>query len=169
MYEKAVHPPYPIALRLAGRSCVVVGGGRVGARKVRGLIAANASVTVISPALCDDLQALADEGAIEVQIKAYVNGDLAALKPVLVFAATDNPAVNRAVADEARRCGALVNTVDDGTAADFHNMPSARRGMITVAVSTGGNNPTLAKTLVSRLADVITEQDIQAAETRSKP
>lgn len=166
LYE---NPPYPIALNLAGRSCVVVGGGRVGARKTRGLIAVHALVTVISPALCDELQSLADEGVIRAQIKPYESGDIGALKPVLVFAATNDPAVNRAVADEARQCGALVNTTDDRTAADFHNMPSARRGNITVAVSTRGNHPTLAKALAARLAESITDGDVKAAATRSKP
>jgi precorrin-2 dehydrogenase / sirohydrochlorin ferrochelatase len=169
VYEKTSNPPYPIALRLEGRSCVVVGGGRVATRKILGLVAANASVTVISRALCDELQALVDEDVIAAQIKTYESGDVAAHKPVLVFAATDDPVVNRAVADEARQCGALVNTTDDGTLADFHNMPSVRRGNITVAISTNGNHPTLAKALAARLADAITDEDVKAAETRSKP
>jgi precorrin-2 dehydrogenase/sirohydrochlorin ferrochelatase len=169
VYERVDSLLYPIMLRLDGRSCVVVGGGEVAARKVKGLLAANACVTVISPELYADLQSLADDGIISVEIKPYVSGDLADKRPLLVFAATDDPSVNRAVADEARSLGALVNTTDDGTSGDFHNLPSARRGNITVAVSTGGNHPALAKALAARLADAITDEDVKAAETRSKP
>lgn len=169
VYEGAAHPLYPIMLRLDGRSCVIVGGGKVAARKVKGLLAAKAGVTVISRELCAELQSLADEGIIAAQIKTYSSGDIADQHPLLVFAATDDPAVNRAVADEARQCGALVNTTDDRAAADFHNMPSGRRGNITVAVSTGGNHPTLAKALALRLAQSITDEDVRAAETRRKP
>jgi precorrin-2 dehydrogenase/sirohydrochlorin ferrochelatase len=169
LYEPATLPLYPIMLRLDGRVCLVVGGGKVAARKVKGLLAANAQVMVISRELCPELQSLADEGVISVQIKAYSGCDIAGQHPLLVFATTDDPAVNRAVADEARRVGALVNTTDDRTAADFHNLPSARRGNFTVAVSTGGNHPVLAKSLAARLAESISDEDVQAAATRSKP
>lgn len=160
---------YPIMLRLDGRPCVVIGGGKVALRKVKGLLAASAQVTVISREVCNELQALADAGMIAVQIKSYSSGDIADHHPLLVFATTDDPALNRAAAVEARRLGALVNTADDGTSGDFHNMPSAQRGNIIVAISTGGNHPTLAKTLTVRLAESISDEEVRAAETRSKP
>ena len=155
-------------LRLEGRNCVIVGGGRIATRKVKGLIQANARVTIISPQLTAELEALADEGRIAAQIKPYSHGDLARLLPLLVFAATDDAAVNRAVADEARSIGALVNTVDNAEGGDFQNMATARRGSITVTVGTGGISPALAKNLAARLAAHITDDDVRAASTRSQ-
>jgi precorrin-2 dehydrogenase/sirohydrochlorin ferrochelatase len=158
---------YPIMLRLDGRTCVVVGGGKVAARKVRGLLDANARVVVISREFCPELQALADESRIEARVKTFECGDLAPFDPLLVFAATDDPQVNREVAEEGRSLGALVNTADDGASGDFHNAAVARRGGITVTVSTGGSAPALAKQLAERLADSLTD-DIRSAETRGR-
>lgn len=158
---------YPIMLRLEGRLCVIIGGGKVAARKVGGLLAAGAHVTVISPVVCAELDALAAAQSITIKLKPYESGDLAALRPLLVFTATNNPDVNRAAAEEARSLGILVNTTADGEQGDFHNMAAARRGAITLAVSTGGRSPTLAKALAARLAESISDDDVRTAETRN--
>ena len=142
---------YPITLHLNGRPCVVVGGGRVAARKVRDLLAAGALVTVISPSLSPALAALAQQGDIDWRQKRYTPGDLRDLKALLVFAATDIPAVNRTVAQEARDCGAWVNVADETAAGDFGNLITLRRESLMVAVHTGGASALLSKRL---LADI---------------
>jgi precorrin-2 dehydrogenase/sirohydrochlorin ferrochelatase len=115
-----------------------------------------------------ELQALADDGAISAQIKDFSQGDLSPLRPLLVIAATNDADVNRTIAEEARSIGALVNTVDDAEGGDFQNVATAVRGNITIAVSTGGASPALARSLASRLAESISEEDVRAAETRSR-
>lgn len=134
---------YPVMLRLEGRVCVIVGGGRVAAHKVTDLLNAGADVTVISPQLHPTLAALVESKTITAQVTPYRSGMLDALRPLLVFAATDNPAVNRQIADDARRLGALVDAADDQTPRDFMNMATVQRGKITVAVSSGGASPAL--------------------------
>ncbi|MFN8560856.1 MAG: NAD(P)-dependent oxidoreductase [Anaerolineae bacterium] len=91
---------YPMLLDLRERRVVVCGGGNVAARKVRGLLDAGARVTVISPTLHADLEALGDR--IMLVRDVYSPGLLAQIRPLLVFAATDLPEVNRQIADEAR-------------------------------------------------------------------
>lgn len=162
-------PLYPIMLRLDGRTCVVGGGGRIAARKVRGLLEAGARVIVISRELCPELQTRADEGKIEARVKAYERGDLSSVSPLLVFAATDDPQVNRIVAEDARAIGALVNTADDGANGDFHNVAVARKGDITITVSTSGSDPARAKQLVAKLAETLSDEEVQIAKTRSDP
>jgi precorrin-2 dehydrogenase/sirohydrochlorin ferrochelatase len=157
---------YPIMLRLDGRTCVVVGGGAVAARKVRGLLMAGARVVVISPEMCPELQALADEGSIETHLETYRRGGLSPFTPLLVFAATDDPQVNRVAAEDARAVGALVNTTDDSANGDFHNVAVARRGSITITVSTGGSAPALAKQLAAKLADSLTDEEVQQVARR---
>src|SRR4051812_15198652 len=105
---------YPISLRLEGRRCVVVGGGKIAARKVPGLLNGGALITVISPHLEPILLDLSRQKKVDWRQSAYAVGMLAELRPLLVFAATDDPGVNRAVANEAWTIGALVDIVDDG-------------------------------------------------------
>jgi precorrin-2 dehydrogenase / sirohydrochlorin ferrochelatase len=146
---------YPILLNLAGRACVVVGGGRVAERKVAGLLDAGGRVTVISPTLTERLAGLAHEGTINHVPDKYSYGMLASIKPLLVFAATDSDAVNRAVADEARETGTLMDVVSEGGEGDFSTMPAIRRGRLTLAISTGGSSPALVAHLRERLEAAI--------------
>jgi precorrin-2 dehydrogenase/sirohydrochlorin ferrochelatase len=145
-------------LNLEGRGCVVVGGGEVAARKVAGLLAAGAWVRVISPALHPELEQLAAENAITVRRVAYAPGSLFDLHLVLVFAATDSPALNQRIAEEARALGALVEIVNSGAGSDFQNMATIQRGPITVGISTGGASPALAAHLRIRLEKAIGEE-----------
>jgi precorrin-2 dehydrogenase/sirohydrochlorin ferrochelatase len=136
---------YPVALDLAGRDCLVVGGGAVAARKVEGLLEAAARVTVVSPVLVPALLALANEGRLHWKPREHRGRDLAGAW--LVMAATDDRAVNAEVAAEARARGVWVNCADDPAHCDFALPAVLRRGPLTVAVSTGGASPAMARLL----------------------
>ena len=138
---------YPVVLRLAGRLCVVIGGGEVARRKVLGLRAAGARVRVIALHLHPELQALP---GIELECRTFLPDDLAGA--FLVFAATNDRSVNARVAAAARQQGALVNSVDDPQGSDFHLPAILQRGELTVAVSSGGGSPAFAAQLRDRLA-----------------
>jgi cobalt-precorrin 5A hydrolase / precorrin-3B C17-methyltransferase len=142
---------YPILLtQLSLTACVVVGGGRVGERKVSGLLAAAAGVRVISPQLTTQLHAWVDTGRIAWEARPYQPGDLAGVS--LVFAATDRREVNAAVARDARALGLLCNVADAPEEGSFH-VPAVYRGADElVAVSTYGQDPTRARTLRDRIA-----------------
>lgn len=146
---------YPVLLHLHHQRCVIIGGGQVGARKAAGLLKTGAIITVISPVLYPDLEALADQGLIEVQRTVYISGCLAELKPQLVFAATNQPAINRQVTAEAQVLGALVNSVDDNIVSGFTNMAVVRQGLITLAIATDGAAPALSAHLRQRLTTVV--------------
>ncbi|HEY3068451.1 MAG TPA: bifunctional precorrin-2 dehydrogenase/sirohydrochlorin ferrochelatase [Methylomirabilota bacterium] len=133
----------PVFLELAGRRCLVVGGGAVAARKVHGLLAAEARVTVISPTLSSDIAGLVAAETVEHHAREYRDGDLAGF--TLAFVATDDGAVNAAVAEEGRRTGVWVNAADDPSHCDFVLPSLLRRGRLTVAVGTGGASPALAR------------------------
>lgn len=140
-------PQYPVLLDLAGRSCLVVGGGRVALGKVRGLLAAGARVTVIAPDVADELAGL--EGVV-VERRRYEPGDVEGHR--LVVAATDDPAVNRQVFLDGEAAGVWVNSADDPANCAFTLPAVVRRGPLTVTVSTGGHSPALASWLRDRLA-----------------
>jgi len=140
---------FPLFVELAGRPCVVIGGGDVAERKVHALLTAGAVVTVVSPALSPALATLADAGRIAHVARLYADGDLAGA--ALAFAATDDGAVNADVAHEGRMRGVWVNAADDPAHCDAILPAVLRRGEITVAVSTGGASPALARAVRERL------------------
>ncbi len=145
---------YPI--NLVGRalsSTIVIGGGEVAARKVEGLLDAGAQITVISPTLTPDLQLLADSGRIAFTARPYREGDLSGA--FLVIAATGDSEVNLSVWREAKRCGCLINVVDDPRHSDFITPAVVRRGEMSLAISTGGSSPALAHRLRERLESLI--------------
>jgi precorrin-2 dehydrogenase/sirohydrochlorin ferrochelatase len=140
---------YPIFLNLRGRCCVVVGGGKVAERKVRTLLRAQASVRVLSPELTPRLVQWVANKKISVARHGYRKGDLG--QPLLVFAATNDPAVQQAVREDAHTLGALVNVADDREHSTFLVPASFAQGDLQVAISTSGASPALARHLRQRL------------------
>jgi len=143
---------FPVFLDLRGRRAVVIGGGAVAEQKVRGLVAAGAHVTLVSPDVTPALTDLGRRGAIELRRRGYHDGDLAGAW--LAIAAV-NRAVNAAVWAEAERLGVPFNAVDDLEHSSFIAPAIHREGDITVAVSTGGKSPALAVRLRQRIARLV--------------
>ncbi len=127
----------------------MVGGGQVALRKVKALIECGADIEVISPDLCLELRRLAESREVRALNREYQSGDLRGA--FVVIAATDNSDVNRKVAEEAKRNAALVNVVDDAENSDFIIPSYLRRGDVTVAISTAGKSPALARKIRTRL------------------
>jgi siroheme synthase-like protein len=144
---------YPVSLDLGGRCCVIVGGGIVVERRVRALLEAGATVTVVSRAVTPALMALAEAGRIRHVARAYAPGDLAGA--ALALTAVDDPAVTAAVGREARQRGVWINAADDPGHCDFILPGLVRRGVLTVAVGSGGASPALTRALREHLDDVL--------------
>ncbi|GFO62784.1 precorrin-2 dehydrogenase/sirohydrochlorin ferrochelatase family protein [Geomonas paludis] len=142
-------PHYPINLNLKDRLVVVVGGGRVAARKVARLVGAGARVTVVAPVVEESLAALAAQGRIVHLCRSYRPGDLSGA--TLAFAATSEPAVNREVARAARELNLLVDCVDLPEDGDFVTPAVLEQGDLLITVSTGGASPSLSKRIVDQL------------------
>jgi precorrin-2 dehydrogenase / sirohydrochlorin ferrochelatase len=134
---------------LQSRSAVVIGGGEVAAQKIKGLLKAEVQIKVISPVLNAELQSLAEDGKITHIRRNYQEGDLAGA--FLAIAATDKAAVNHAVWSEAQRRDCLVNVVDDPTHSSFIVPAMLQRGDMSIAITTGGGSPALARRLRERL------------------
>ena len=143
----------PIFLKVEGRSCLVVGGGKVAARKVALLHRAGASITTVSPVLCNELRTLLEQGVITHVARDFQDEDLD--DAVLVIAATDDEAVNRRVSELARSRRIPVNVVDSPDLCSFIMPSIIDRSPVQIAVSTGGASPVLARLLRSRLESFI--------------
>ena len=136
---------YPIAVKIAGRVVVVVGGGPVAAFKVEGLLRCDARIRLVAPELSGDLLALARDHRIQWVAREFEPNDLEGAR--LVVAATGDIAVNRAVADAAHDRNLLVNAVDDPRRCDYYLPAVARRGPLHLTVSTAGAAPAFAAVL----------------------
>jgi precorrin-2 dehydrogenase/sirohydrochlorin ferrochelatase len=143
---------YPIFLRVAGRSCLVIGGGRVAEEKVQSLLMAGARVTVISPQLTAGLNALAAANRIIHRDRTYASGDVGGF--FLAFAATDNADLHVEIAAEAEAAGVLVNVVDRPRLCDFIMPSIMERGDLVIATSTGGASPAMAKRIRRELEEI---------------
>jgi len=141
---------YPVALELAGRRCVVTGGGGEAERKARALLEAEADVTVIAADVTDGLRDLVRRGELTHVPRRYRRGDLAGA--FLVIAADADRPVRAAVFAEAEAERVLCNAVDDVEHCHFAVPSVVRRGELLVGISTGGRAPALAKRLRRRLA-----------------
>lgn len=135
-------PLYPVFLNLTGRPVLVVGGGRIAARKAERLLACGARVTVVAPTLSPEIEALAGP-ALSIQCREYRDTDLEG--QWLVIAATDQAAVNQAVFDAAGRAGIFCNAVDQPDRCSFQVPALVQQGLLQIAISTDGASPALAR------------------------
>ncbi|MFW6189144.1 MAG: precorrin-2 dehydrogenase/sirohydrochlorin ferrochelatase family protein [Planctomycetota bacterium] len=142
---------YPMFAELAGRGVLVVGGGSVAARKVRRLLETGARVTVVAPAVCDQVAELARDGALVLHKRTYEEQDLEGVW--LVVTATDDEELNRTVSEAAVDRRIFCNVVDQPHLCTFQVPALVRRGMLQVAVSTAGASPALAKRLRRELEE----------------
>jgi precorrin-2 dehydrogenase/sirohydrochlorin ferrochelatase len=140
---------YPVFANLTDKPCLVVGGGAVGERKVQDLRVAGARVTVVSPEITPGLAELAEAGEIRHLAADFRPEHLGGM--ALVLAATDDPAVNARVSAAAQARAIWVNVADAPELCTFIVPAQVRRGDLTVAISTGGASPALARKLREEL------------------
>lgn len=130
-------------LDLAKAQCLVVGGGKVAARKVELLLECGARVRVVSPVVCPQLEELLNSDSVDWAPREFEPGDVDEVR--LVVAATDDAGVNEAVAVASFARGVLVNVVDCAPLSNFIVPSVLRQGDLTIAVSTAGASPALAQ------------------------
>lgn len=147
---------YPALLDIRDRAAVVVGGNDVAAEKAAALAACGAQVTVISPEFCEALQAQAKRGAVKLCQRHFAPDDLAGA--FVIIAASNDPNLVETIWSAAQQNGQLVNSVDQPERCSFILPSILRRGPLTIAVSTEGTSPSLAKRIRQQL-----EQHFSAA------
>ena len=147
---------YPIFINIQSKPCVVIGGGAVALRKINNLLECRAKVTVISPTVHSEISQLSGERIIRLVERNYKTGDLK--NAMIAIICTDSKKVNRKAADEARKAGVLVNVSDDPERSDFIVPSFFRRGDLTIAVSTSGVSPALAKKIRTKLEEIFGEE-----------
>src|SRR5712691_10815036 len=142
---------YPIFLDLSTHPCLVIGGGTVAERKVESLLQARGQVTVVSPTLTPKLRSWVADQVITAHERPYRPGDLKGF--ALVFAATDDEELQRQIAAEAKAAGVFLNVVDRPALCSFIVPAIVCQGDLTLAISTGGASPALAKKIRQTLEE----------------
>jgi precorrin-2 dehydrogenase / sirohydrochlorin ferrochelatase len=153
---------YPIFLEVQDKPVLLVGGGHVADEKLGRLVDAGADVTIVAPDLIPPVRAFVDDGSARWVERPFQPGDTQGY--FLVMIATDDGEVNRAVADEARSRGILVNAADDVDNCDFILPSLVRRGQLQLASSTGGSSPAMARWLRERLEEFLSEDVVTLNE-----
>lgn len=141
---------YPVILRLEGKTVVIVGGGKVAERKVTGLLGTGAEIVIVSPEATDEIQRLHREGKIVWKQKSFSDGDIK--DAFMIFAATNNLEKNQLIRSSAAP-HQLVTIADDPDRSNFHVPAHFQRGLLSIAVSTGGASPTLASKIREQLEE----------------
>ncbi|WP_338749019.1 bifunctional precorrin-2 dehydrogenase/sirohydrochlorin ferrochelatase [Bacillus sp. FJAT-52991] len=140
---------YPAMLKLEGKRVVVIGGGKVAARKAASLLEAKAIVQVVSPEVGTEMTELMAHHPIDWQQKSFQREDLHSA--IVVFAATNDRKVNEYIG----QCASdqqLVNIADDPEASSFFVPASFKKGKLAIAVSTSGGSPGLSKKIIQELS-----------------
>ena len=140
---------YPIMLDLRGRPALVIGGNRIAAEKAAALLASGAQVTIMSPEFDSAVLALQEQYTVTLCQKAYQPGDL--MGAFVVIAATNDKQLIEALWAEAQEHNQLLNIVDVPSRCAFIIPSILRREKLTIAVSTEGASPSLAKRIRKRL------------------
>jgi siroheme synthase-like protein len=148
---------YPIFVETKGRPVLVIGGGHVGAEKVRGLLNGEADITVVSPDLIPEMQIYKDDGRIKHIAREYREADLDEGPWEFIMVATDDGKVNAEVAAAGKKRRIWVNAADDPKNCDFILPSVVRKGKITLAASTSGTSPALARRLREELDAYLTD------------
>ena len=151
---------FPVFLKLAGRRVVVVGGGPVAASKLRGLLEAGASVTVVAPEMVDQIS----EAPVEIRRRPFVPEDLEGAWYVVAAAP---PEVNREVSRAAHARTIFVNAVDDLENASAYAGAVLRRAGVTIALSTDGEAPALAG-LMREALEAVLPDDLEVWMTTAR-
>jgi len=156
-------PTLAVNLMLAGRPCLVVGGGRVALRKIERLLDAQASVTVVAPTVVEGVQALADAGALALLLRPFEGADVDGHR--LVFAATNDLGVNRRVLAACQVLGILCGAVDRQWDEGDFILPAAFTTQgVQVAVSSGGKSPRRVKAIGAALRDYLSAGSLLSEE-----
>ena len=157
---------YPVFLDMKYKKCLVVGGGRVAARKVKSLLDCGADVTVVSPVLTAELKEMAAAETIEYLQEPYNRKQLEG--KFLVIVATDEQEINRMIAADCFACNVLVNVVDIPHLCNFYVPSLVSRGPLSIAISTEGKSPAYARLLREELEQSIGETDGRFVEYLGK-
>lgn len=141
----------PLLMNMKGQRCLVLGGGRLAERRVAALLECKASVSLISPSVTSSLREWALAQRIHWEEKRYETQDLDHYRPMLIFALTDHPDVNRQVRRDAGIRSIWVNDGSQGLKGSFIVPSSVRRGRLHLSVTSLGGSPGLVKELRSEL------------------
>ena len=142
-------PYYPAFLDVRDRLCVIIGGGQIAEGKIASLLECGAQIKMISPEVTAEVQGMADAGIMRLEKREYRTGDLEGA--FVAIAATDDNSVNLAIVKEAQKWNVLLNVVDVTHLCTFIAPSVVKKGDVTVAISTSGLSPALARKLREEL------------------
>lgn len=150
---------FPLYMDVTGQNCIVVGGGNIAARKIEKLLPFQANITVIAPSVCKEI---AENKTITIRKRTFQDSDTDSA--FLVIGATNDTQINSHIAEICRKKHIPVNIVDAPQLCSFYFPAIVRKEPVTVAISTDGAAPLLARYLRERIEERIDDTVIKTAE-----
>ena len=155
----AEYPRFPMFVDLSAKHVVVVGAGKIAARRVAVLAQFTPHITVIAPEVHADIEALAAEGRVRLVRRAYDMTDISGAD--IVLAATDDAELNATICDDCRLRDIPVNVSSDRTLCDFYFPGIVREGNLVVRVTAGGEDHARARRVTGQIRNVLSEEGKQ--------
>ena len=149
---------YSVMLDVSGRSVLVVGGGAVAARKIVRILHLDANITVIAPDCVEEIRRYSQQGLLHLEERTFQLEDIEKYAPFLVFAATNDPELNRQIAAYCSGQNILVNTITEPEHGNFSVQAEIARARYAVSVSTFGQGPGFSRALREYLEPVLDER-----------
>ena len=150
---------FPLCVDISNKNCVVVGGGSTAARKIEKLLLFNSKITVIAPEICEEISKMKN---IKIIKRKFEDNDLEGA--FIVVGATNDNKINRQISQICRQKNIPVNIVDDPKNCSFYFPSIVRKNNITVAVSTDGEAPIIARFLREKIEKIIDDDLIEISE-----
>ncbi|MBO0034241.1 precorrin-2 dehydrogenase/sirohydrochlorin ferrochelatase family protein, partial [Listeria monocytogenes] len=152
---------YPIMLDITGKRVVIIGGGKVALRKVKGLLHTRADILIVG------LDVLPEIKELQVQVKEEAYRAEHLIGAFLIFICTNNPEVNQMVLKD-RLPEQLVNDTTEQKNSDFFNMATVSKNELLVGISTGGGNPGYAKKVKREVRQLVENLETEEIGKRNK-
>jgi uroporphyrin-III C-methyltransferase/precorrin-2 dehydrogenase/sirohydrochlorin ferrochelatase len=144
---------FPVFLNLKDKSCLLVGGGEIAARKADTLLAAGAALTVVAPELCTRLEQYVAAGRITHHAARFARSDVNG--HWLVVNASGDARVSNQVFEAANEAGIFCNSVDDKARCSYVSPAIIDRSPVVVAVASGGAAPLLARKIRAQIETIL--------------
>ena len=151
----AEYPRFPMFIDLSTKHVVVIGAGKIAARRAAVLTQFTPHITVIAPEVHPDIEALAAAGKLRLIRRVYEATDLSSADVVL--AATDDAGLNAAICEDCRLCGIPVNALSDKALCDFYFPGIVREGSVVVGVTASGEDHSHARRVTEQIRNVLNE------------
>jgi len=153
---------FPAFLKLDNCKILVIGGGNIAGEKIKKLLDFTKEITIIAPKISDSVKTIIDNNNLEFKQRSYNKGDIKGF--FIVVVAVDDISLQKEIYNECQNYNILCNSVDSVEYCNFIFPSYTKKGVLTVAFSTSGVSPSMAKYLRQAIEAIIPDSIVDFLE-----